>query len=343
MRPDIKKPNKTIKKTLVFFTLCLSINMVVSAQTNTFPTTGNVGIGTLSPSTNFHLKGSSDGLFTLQTADNNWLYTNWLDNTGSRRLWMGLGSDLTSFNINLENGTNKILLNGGKVGIGTTNPSEKLEITDNVNGPVYIGVNNFTTGSNSVSGIKLGFGSTPYDRGSFIYHKASNNTLYFSNTGDPNSKFSFKTRNLSGSYVDALDISSNGDIGIGTSTPDSKLTVKGNIHTNEVKVDLLGAVAPDYVFYADYNLKSLKEVETYIVAKGHLPNIPSAKELEINGLHLKEMNLRLLEKIEELTLYAIGQEKRIRTLEEDNCTSKKQEARIKLLEEQVATLLKINK
>lgn len=122
-------------------------------------------------------------------------------------------------------------------------------------------------------------------------------------------------------YSNMFTIKSNGDTGIGTSSPDAKLSVKGNIHTNEVKVDLLGAVAPDYVFYKDYDLKTLTEVENYIAKKGHLPNMPSAKEMETNGLYLKEMNLRLLEKIEELTLYTINQEKRIKQLEDANNTN----------------------
>lgn len=129
------------------------------------------------------------------------------------------------------------------------------------------------------------------------------------------------------------------NVGIGTATPDSKLTVKGNIHTNEVKVDLLGAVAPDYVFYKDYNLKSLKDIENYIATEGHLPNIPSAKTMETGGIHLKDMNLKLLEKIEELTLYTIQQEKRINTLEKENKTLKIQEKRIAQLEEKLALLI----
>ena len=131
-----------------------------------------------------------------------------------------------------------------------------------------------------------------------------------------------------------------GNIGIGTSSPDAKLAVKGNIHTNEVKVDLLGAVAPDYVFYKDYDLKSLTEVENYITEKGHLPNIPSGKEMETNGLYLKEMNLKLLEKIEELMLYTINQEKRIKHLEDANNTHETQKEKIELLEKQVDLLLK---
>ncbi|MGJ8733387.1 MAG: hypothetical protein ACSHW4_09575 [Cellulophaga sp.] len=102
-----------------------------------------------------------------------------------------------------------------------------------------------------------------------------------------------------------------GDVGIGTNKPDSKLTVKGKIHAEEIKVDL-AVPAPDYVFKEDYNLLSLEEVQQHIKEKGHLPNIPSAKEFEENGLELGVMNMKLLEKIEELTLYIIKQHKEIK-------------------------------
>ncbi|WP_254097187.1 tail fiber protein [Aquimarina sp. Aq107] len=124
-----------------------------------------------------------------------------------------------------------------------------------------------------------------------------------------------------------------GNVGIGTTNPDAKLTVKGNIHTQEVKVDLNGAVAPDYVFLEDYDLKTINEVEAYIQDQGHLPNIPSAAEMEQNGIELKQMNLNLLEKIEELTLYTIAQEKRIKELES-------RDVKIKTLEEKIELLLK---
>lgn len=97
----------------------------------------------------------------------------------------------------------------------------------------------------------------------------------------------------------------NGNVGIGTTVPDEKLTVKGKIHTQEVKVDMLGALVPDYVFANDYKLKTLQEVETYIKENKHLPEIPSAQEIEKNGLMLAEMNMSLLKKMEEMTLYII--------------------------------------
>ena len=110
-------------------------------------------------------------------------------------------------------------------------------------------------------------------------------------------------------------ISPFGNVGIGVSNPDEKLTVKGKIHTQEVRIDLNGAVAPDYVFNKNYPLQTLKEIETYILNNKHLPEIPSAKEMEDEGLYLKKMNLLLLKKIEELTLHLIEQEKRIVELE----------------------------
>lgn len=110
-------------------------------------------------------------------------------------------------------------------------------------------------------------------------------------------------------------ISNSGNVGIGTTTPDAKLTVKGNIHAEEVKVDL-SVPGPDYVFKEGYELKSLEEVQNYIKKNGHLPNIPSAQEMEENGVRLGEMNMKLLEKIEELTLYVIDLKKEIEQLKQ---------------------------
>ncbi|WP_051285478.1 hypothetical protein [Aequorivita capsosiphonis] len=118
----------------------------------------------------------------------------------------------------------------------------------------------------------------------------------------------------------------NGKIGIGTNNPDELLTVKGIIHTQEVLVDLDGAVTPDYVFQKyfegysetmpEYKLISLEELEAFLKENHHLPNVPSALKMQEEGMSLKEMNLLLLQKIEELTLYTLQQQKEIETLKE---------------------------
>lgn len=107
-----------------------------------------------------------------------------------------------------------------------------------------------------------------------------------------------------------------GNVGIGTDPQSTyRLAVDGAIHTKEVKVDLLGWA--DYVFENDYDLPSLEEVEQHITEKGHLINIPSAEEVETNGIELGEMNKLLLEKIEELTLYMIEMNKELEELRQN--------------------------
>lgn len=113
--------------------------------------------------------------------------------------------------------------------------------------------------------------------------------------------------------TDIVQIGS-GNVGIGTTNPDEKLTVKGNIHAEEVIVDL-GVPGPDYVFEKDYDLRTVSELEKFLNKRKHLPEVPSATEMEDKGINLSEMNMLLLKRIEELTLYIIDQEKRINSLE----------------------------
>lgn len=111
-----------------------------------------------------------------------------------------------------------------------------------------------------------------------------------------------------------------GNVGIGTTTPTEKLAVNGNIRAREVKVE--SAPWPDYVFAKDYALPSLASIEKSIQLNGHLPGMPSAKIVEAEGIKLGEMNAKLLEKIEELTLHLIAQEKRISALEQKMANDK---------------------
>jgi hypothetical protein len=99
-----------------------------------------------------------------------------------------------------------------------------------------------------------------------------------------------------------------GNLGIGTTTPDQMLSVAGTIHSKEVKVDLTGF--PDYVFKPTYKLRPLAEVKSYIDQNQHLPEMPSAQEVEKNGVNLGEMNKLLVKKVEELTLYLIEKDEK---------------------------------
>jgi hypothetical protein len=101
-----------------------------------------------------------------------------------------------------------------------------------------------------------------------------------------------------------LILNGTGNVGIGTLNPNQKLTVNGTIYGKEVKVDL-NVPGPDYVFEKDYKLPSLEEIKSYVDQHKHLPEVPSAKEMEQNGINLSEMNMILLKKVEELTLHVL--------------------------------------
>ncbi|MEM9648295.1 MAG: LamG-like jellyroll fold domain-containing protein [Bacteroidota bacterium] len=113
-----------------------------------------------------------------------------------------------------------------------------------------------------------------------------------------------------------------GEVAIGTSSVPTgyKLAVDGHIRTREIRVDQ--DTWPDYVFAKGYNLPSLEDIQKHIEEKGHLPNMPSAKEAEQQGVDLGEMDRLLLKQIEELMLHILDQEKRIKELESQNLTNR---------------------
>ncbi|XDZ54120.1 hypothetical protein FlaCF_1168 [Flavobacterium tructae] len=123
------------------------------------------------------------------------------------------------------------------------------------------------------------------------------------------------------SGAERLRIDVNGNVGIGTANPNAKLTVAGNISSREVKVTV--DAGADFVFEGDYNLKSLDSVEKFIKENKHLPEIASAQEMQKEGINLSEMNIKLLQKIEELTLYMIEMKKENQVVKKENALMKK--------------------
>ncbi|WP_461630275.1 hypothetical protein [Labilibaculum euxinus] len=128
-----------------------------------------------------------------------------------------------------------------------------------------------------------------------------------------------------------------GNVGIGMNNPDpnAKLDVAGTIRATEIKVE---AQTADFVFEDDYQLRPLIEVEQFIHANKHLPDIPSAKEMKEDGVGLAEMNKLLLQKVEELTLYSIEMEK-ARKKEQSERESLKEE--MKFMKSELQTIKKL--
>jgi hypothetical protein len=139
--------------------------------------------------------------------------------------------------------------------------------------------------------------------------ESKSNTVYFRITSAGN----FDVANT-GDFSNAQELSNilvvqsyTENVGIGTTDPTAKLTVNGTTKTKEVIVS--EDVGADFVFNDDYSLPSLAEIEKYIKSNNHLPEIPSAKEMKKKGVKIGDLQIKLLQKIEELTLQMIQQNK----------------------------------
>lgn len=170
----------------------------------------------------------------------------------------------------------------GNIGIGNSSPLSRLDIASSKQDEYNYG--DILIGDSTIS---MRFGTAPdhswiqsYGGKPLFINRLGNNTVLNSQGGN---------------------------VGIGTTNPQNKLDVNGTLHAKEVKIDMAGWA--DFVFEKDYQLPTLDEVEQHIHEKGHLPNIPNTKEVTENGLSLGENQKLLLQKIEELTLYSIEQNK----------------------------------
>jgi hypothetical protein len=258
---------------------------------------GRVAIGTqnLGPQTKLHVfeTGTSTNLWRgriVSSGDNNAVV---MGEVNGKASFGAHNASLTSWS--------DLFINwgGGNVGIGTQTASQRLEVS----GGVLQNAENVGWGIDFQTNARLGF----IKKAGYGPMMASDNSspIIFAQTNQNG----IHTNIPGATLTERMRIDVNGNVGIGTSSPGSfRLAVNGKIWTQEVNVQMTNP-GPDYVFEKNYDLLSLTELETYINQNKHLPQVPSAKEMEKDGLNLKEMNMILLKKVEELTLHLIEMKK----------------------------------
>ena len=215
---------------------------------------------------------------------------------------------------------NSIWNANGKVGISTRTPKAYLDVADTARDSNTSILGRLSEGNSMDGGTYLGvhaYNTQPIYSASFAlehrFYGELNSAITFYRGIERHGGFiTFSTSD--GSEKMRLDQFGNLTIGTTTSTA-YRLTVEGTAAARRVKVTQQPNWA-DFVFQQDYQLPSLQEVENYINVNKHLSGIPSAEEVQKEGIDLGEMNKLLLQKIEELTLYLIKQEKQQQKMQE---------------------------
>ncbi|MFH6985473.1 hypothetical protein [Marinoscillum luteum] len=244
------------------------------------------------------------------------LYWNGTDVYYGRKLSGMIG--VNSHNFRIDGNTKLMINNLGNIGIGTTSPQSRLDIMS------------------SASGKSLRLIGDNLDIDFHIGHNGTTHGFYwrYKGTGAGNlNDLELWSNNQSNTDLMVYKVHQDGNmffkqkIGIGTEDIGShQMAVEGSIGAREIKVEATGW--SDFVFENDYELRTLEEVEQHIKKHGHLPEIPSEAEVTENGINLGKMNVKLLQKIEELTLYLIEQNKQ----------NQAQQARIERLEQKISRL-----
>jgi hypothetical protein len=330
--------------------LCLSFILFLYRPTiaqNIFPANDNVGIGTTIPEVRLHIKKNAllgDNSSTSNTIDDLVLlqvpYSSLTPSTynGTGYKW-GLrffGTNESGYKFHKSAGIYAVSEDGSygfnrAVGLAfhtaSLDSQDKERFRISSNGNVGIGISDpqyrlHVNGTFTASSITVQNSDT-WQSGLNIYNNL-NNGFQFNVGGTTNQVLGTGNLGIYGSEANKylLAISPNGNVGIGTTSPSQKLAVNGTIRGKEVIVE--GGIWPDYVFENSYELLSLNKLAEYIAHNKHLPGIPSVKEIEKTGVSLGQTNAKLLEKIEELTLYIIDQNRRLDKQQQEINTLQKQ-------------------
>jgi hypothetical protein len=268
--------------------------------------TGNVGIGTSTPEKGLHIFNAADASVRLQAFN------------GSGQRWdllsSGGGSLINSGYFGIidvaANAPRLIINNSGNVGLGTADmPERKLHIKEAADAFIRLQATNnngqrwdimSSGGGSLLNSGDFGIIDVPANKVRLAINRSGNVGIGFDDAGS------------------TYKLAVNGQTKIGTKSStahsNAMLTVDGKIVCKDLYVTA-SSDWPDFVFKPGYNVPSLQEIEKYYTENGHLPLIPSEKEILEKGIDVGEMNKLLLQKIEEMTILMVKQEKRISELE----------------------------
>lgn len=260
---------------------------------------GNVGIGTTTPGTKLTVfTGSdnvgivhSDGVVDVGTYLGAGL-------SGVNGGWLGSISNNPLYFFTNFNWPQMTLLQNGNFGIGTETPHAQLQLSNQISNRRIVLWENADNDHQYA-----GFGMNGLTLRYQVEQTASNHIFYAGASASTSNEL--------------MRIQGDGRVAIGGSAANNyKLTVRGSVICTDLRVQL--QPFPDYVFAHDYKMLALNELENYVAANKHLPGMPTAAEVEEQEVTVGQLQLKLVEKVEELTLYVIELNKKNEQLKSDN-------------------------
>jgi len=265
---------------------------------------GRVGINTAAPASELHVVGTGNlspaggGIVVFEHGPSG----NQLAFDGNEMQARNGGSPGT-LHLNASGGDVAIVQSGGRVGIGTASPNHELVIQGD-DPAMQIRDDTTDNSANAARFELLERAGGDFDGGAFFWWNGATNKLLVGTK-------------VNGVNTNVLVVDrATSSVGIGTQNPGNyRLAVNGPIRAKEIVVETGWS---DFVFEPDYNLRPLEEVEAYIGEHGHLPDTPSAEEVARHGVKVGEMESKLLQKVEELTLHLIEMNDRVKALEQEN-------------------------